>query len=100
MRHLAWSVFPSGYRRNIPAAMFTAYFDAAGTKRKAVLTVAGFVSRVNKWARFEREWRAILDAYEIRHFHMTDFASSANEFNSWRGQTARRRELIERLALC
>ena len=41
-------------------ASFSAYFDASGTSDTQVITVAGFVSTVKKWIRFEEEWQAIL----------------------------------------
>jgi len=100
LRHMAQSILLSEYRNNLPVAMFTAFFDASGTKRKSILTVAGFVSRIEKWTRFDQEWKEILDAHGVSQFHMTDFASSKGEFDSWRGKTAQRRELIERLAGC
>jgi hypothetical protein len=83
-------------------AMFTAYFDASGHPVDGkVLTVAGFVSTVKKWARFEGEWNAILDSEGIKIFHMTDFVASHGEFSKgWKGQTDRRRLFIERLAAC
>jgi hypothetical protein len=80
--------------------MFTAYFDASGTKRTSVLTVSGFVSRVEKWARFEQEWGSILKREGINFFHMTDFASSLGEFEGWKGQTERRRKLIQDFVAC
>jgi hypothetical protein len=80
--------------------MFTAYFDASGTKRTKVLTVAGFVSSVPKWNRFEKQWAEILAAYGITFFHMTEFASSTGEFKSWKGETAKRKEFIELLVDC
>jgi hypothetical protein len=56
-------------------AMFTAYFDASGTSKATVITMAGFVSRVNKWERLEDEWPQPLPS-GITSFHMTDFVSS------------------------
>jgi hypothetical protein len=80
--------------------MFSAYFDASGTKRARVLTVAGFVSRVSKWDRFNDEWPAILSAEHGAFMHMTDFASSKGEFASWKGQSHRRRKFITDLSNC
>jgi hypothetical protein len=36
--------------------MLSAYFDTSGNKRSPVMTMAGFVSRVDKWDHFQREW--------------------------------------------
>lgn len=82
-------------------AMFTAYFDASGNKQNSVLTVAGFVSRVNRWERFENEWRSLLPS-SVSMFHMTDFVSSQNGWEDWKGPQNghRRKVLIERLVSC
>jgi hypothetical protein len=42
--------------------MYSAHFDESGTpdRNNRVLTVAGFVSSVKKWARFELEWPEVL----------------------------------------
>lgn len=83
-------------------AMYSAYFDASGhPNQQTVLTVAGFVSTVKKWSRFDVEWNAILKAEGVAWFHMTDFVSSQGEFAvGWRGATQRRKPFIDRLAEC
>lgn len=81
-------------------AVFHAYFDASGTKRNSVLTVAGFVARVGKWQRFAAEWESILAAHGVGFFHMTDFVSSQGEFRTWKGDSHRRRIFISQLVEC
>ena len=82
-------------------AVFSAYFDASGSKKDPrVLTVAGFVARVRKWDRFNDEWSAILSEENVTSMHMTDFASSKKEFVTWKGQSERRRRFIFRLSEC
>jgi hypothetical protein len=80
--------------------LFRAYFDASGDKRMKAMAFAGFVSRVNKWDRFNEEWPAILAREDLKEFRMTDFVSSQGEFKSWRGQTDRRRRFISDLVKC
>lgn len=85
-------------------AFFSAYFDAsgrAGDPNHKVMTVAGFVSDIKKWKRFEVEWNKILRRERITIFHMTDFVSSKGEFAvGWKGETDRRRMFIDDLAAC
>jgi hypothetical protein len=105
IEHLARSVLFSQYTGNEPLAMitgYTSYCDASGhPDQHPVLTVAGFVSSVEKWSRFDVEWNLILESEGITRFHMTDFVSNQEEFAvGWKGQTKRRREFIERLAKC
>jgi hypothetical protein len=80
--------------------MFTAYFDASGTRNSRVITVAGFVSRVNKWKRFEAEWSEILSNAGVSWFHMTDFVSSLGEFKGWKGESKKRIDLLDSLIAC
>jgi len=85
----------------MPRAVFSAYFDASGTKKEQrVLTVAGFVGRILKWVRFNDEWSAILASENVTAMHMTDFASSQGEYVSWKRQTERRRRFIFLLSEC
>jgi len=105
MEHLARSVLFSRYTDEAVMVMiagYTGYFDASGHPDDGkVLTVAGFASTVKKWTRFDLEWNAILKSEGIKVFHMTDFVSSRGEFAvGWKGETARRRIFIDRLAKC
>jgi hypothetical protein len=81
-------------------AVFSSYFDASGNKRMKAMTFAGFVSRVSKWDRFNKQWAKILSEEGVTAFHMTDFASSKGEYMSWKGDTERRRRFIAKLVDC
>ena len=95
------SVMLSRYSERTLMVPFTAYFDASGTSNTDVITVAGFVSTVKKWARFERSWQTILKRERVTCFHMTDFVSNKGEFASgWKGKTERRRVFVGELASC
>ena len=82
-------------------AVFRAYFDATATPDKSVESVAGFVGRVGKWERFEKQWLDLLPE-TVSMFHMTDFVSSREGWESWKGpeHSKRRAELIEKLVGC
>jgi Protein of unknown function (DUF3800) len=82
--------------------MFTAYFDASGhPDDQKVMTVAGFVSSVKKWKRFEGEWDALLRAACVKYFRMSEFVSDQGEFDvGWKGQSEKRRLFIDGLAKC
>jgi len=105
VEHLAMSVLFARYSDEAPIAMFTAYtgyFDASGhPNQQSVLTVAGFVSTVKKWARFDEQWNAILASEGVKHFHMTEFVSDQGEFLvGWKGESRKRKDFIDRLAGC
>jgi vacuolar-type H+-ATPase subunit I/STV1 len=63
--------------------MYTAFFDASGTRRNEAITMAGYVSDVKKWAKFEVTWNRILEREKVSSFHMTDFASKQKEYKGW-----------------
>jgi hypothetical protein len=52
--------------------MFSAYFDASGKRDQPIVVVAGFVSSVQLWAEWEREWLKRLSEDGISCFHATD----------------------------
>ncbi len=70
--------------------MFTAYFDESGSDDTSALVVAGFVSTAEQWLRFDQDWKEILDRHGVSFFHMTDYAHSRGEFESWKGQEEKR----------
>jgi hypothetical protein len=80
-------------------AIFSAYFDASGKPNASyrVMTVAGMISSVAKWIRFEIDWNAALSRQHVKIFHMTDFAASEKEFKAWKGDRKRRSEFIAEL---
>lgn len=81
--------------------MFTAYFDVAGAAhRGGVMAIAGFVSDVKKWRRFEVEWNAILSRESVSRLHTTDFISRQGEFEGWKGQSERSGRFISDLIVC
>lgn len=80
------------------AMLYAAYFDASG-KRKgyAVLTIAGALSPVKKWIRFEKQWKAVLHAEGVKEFHATDFHASQGEYVGWKGDRERRSRFLTQL---
>jgi hypothetical protein len=82
---------------------FTAHFDASGNSDRRVVTVAGFVSRLGKWEKFQMEWVSILKTANSRvsMFHMTDFVTSVKGWEEWKtGKSADRAKLISDLTAC
>lgn len=99
-RHLIKALFLS---RSSEMVIFSAYFDASGDRGTRVTSFAGFVSRATKWDRFQCEWLEILKVNpRVRMFHMSDFVSSQNGWEEWRGPASsnRRAELIANLVAC
>ncbi|MEO8622084.1 MAG: DUF3800 domain-containing protein [bacterium] len=80
-------------------AMFTVYFDVAGhPDAPGAMFSSGFVSSMDKWLKFEKEWLALLGEYGIANpFHMSDFAAGVGQYASWKDDTARRAVFYEQV---
>ncbi len=77
----------------------TSYFDASGRDEHAVIIVAGYISTVAKWDRFDRDWRKVIarKEFDVPYFHMMKFAHSVGVFEGWKGDEPRRRRFINAL---
>jgi hypothetical protein len=74
---------------------FAGYFDAAGSESNSdVIVACGALSFTGDWARFDREWSAVMAAEGVRSFHMKDFAAFKPPFDGWRDNEPRRREFL------
>ena len=63
---------------------FAAYFDDSGhPSDQDMVLVAGFVSSEEQWLLFDKEWKALLAKYEVKHFHMVDCVAGEGEFSGW-----------------
>ncbi len=83
-------------------SMLAAYYDESGTPDLHAVVVSGFVSTVEKWVRFERDWKRVhadfgLPDPHVHPFHMKDFAHSNGVFKEWKGAEDKRRQFIDRL---
>ena len=64
--------------------MLAAYFDESGTHEGSkALVIAGWVSSVSQWKKFQAEWRQLLDEYDLDHFHMTDCENLRGQYQGW-----------------
>lgn len=78
--------------------MLTAYFDESGSPDDSVaVVVAGYISTVDQWIRFDMDWKQILARYGIKCFHMKDFVHSRGEFESWKGKEEQRKWFLQSL---
>src|SRR6476659_10008779 len=56
---------------------FRSYTDESGSHNGArFCVIAGYVGRIDAWKGFERDWREVLDKYQIRWFHAKEFLPS------------------------
>jgi hypothetical protein len=97
IRHFSTAMFMSHWKRGM-MGVFTVYFDESGSPSDtAALAVAGFIATAEEWIRFEREWTAILETFDVPALHMRNFAHSTKEFKTWKGNEGKRRAFLSRL---
>ncbi len=77
--------------------MFASYYDAAGGRDHGFIVVAGWVSTLGHWERFEVDWRLALAEADIPYFHMKTFSQSKPPYESWEAQEGKRANLLRTL---
>lgn len=80
--------------------MLSAYFDESGTDKKKhkLLTLAGYLSTVERWEKFDVEWQALLDSEGLRFSHAVDMAHFKDQFERNKGWDETRRRSFEEKA--
>ena len=77
-------------------AMFTLYCDDSGTHSGSDIAVAAcYVSTVEQWGHFKRNWEEINEREHFGVFHMADFVGRHEQFSSpeWHDQAKRDRTI-------
>ena len=66
-------------------AGLTLYFDESYTHppEPRVYSVAGYLATDIQWRKYRKEWRRILEAEGLDHFHMVDFQACKPPYGSW-----------------
>jgi hypothetical protein len=76
--------------------MFTLYCDDSGTHSESDIAVAAcYISTVEQWTEFNRNWNEVNARENFGVFHMADFVAKKEQFASleWNDQTKRDRTL-------
>lgn len=77
-------------------AFLTVYFDDSGTHKESNTAVAScYVSTVEQWKRFEKDWNFINKQERFGVFHMVDFAAGKKQFANWTDEKQKR--ILDRL---
>src|SRR5437868_14206582 len=89
----------TGYRGSLTDKEFpaiTAYFDESGHSASTrVVAMGGAISGPKLWEEARLKWKAALDRFGVRVFHMTDFENRQGEFGGW--DEKRKRGLLAEL---
>jgi hypothetical protein len=101
IEHLARSIYFGDDWGQMIIVMLSSYYDSSAyTIGPHILVVAGYMSRVEIWKDFEREWKdhLALPQYNVPYFHMKEFTVSQGAFaKGWKGEHQKRREFLQGL---
>ncbi|MGA2876612.1 MAG: hypothetical protein ABSE82_13870 [Nitrososphaerales archaeon] len=90
LEHLGRSVMGRRYSPKILFAMFTTYFDEAGSDDLGYMFVAGYVASVEAWERFEVDWKLFLAKFDVPYLHMKEFSQSKKCYAKWKDNEPQR----------
>ena len=80
--------------------MFTLYCDDSGTHPKSDVAVAGcYVSTVEQWTEFRRNWDEANLRENFSAFHMADFVAKQEQFSAQEWQDKAKRDRTIRALL-
>jgi hypothetical protein len=63
--------------------MFEIYCDESGGADHGFIAVCGWLASVERWRRFETEWKVMLAAYDVPYLHMKEFAQFKGPFDKF-----------------
>jgi hypothetical protein len=78
--------------------MWLAFGDESGhSASPGFYSMGMWVGPESAWERFDKAWRMVLDAFEILHLHMREYAHSLGPFKGW--EELQRRQLMTAVLL-
>ncbi len=93
------SIFPNPLGHHL-MVIIRAYLDNSGEEddpQHKVCSLAGYVTTVKKWRKFEKLWKQTLRQYKVPYFHMKEFAHNIGPFEKFKGNEDNRRQFIRSL---
>ena len=78
----------------------TGYFDDSGKEDSTVVCLAGFVTSVDQWLRFDDDWRTVLamPQFDLTYFHMKEVRQAKKPpFDRFLNNHSLRVDLFDRL---
>ena len=95
--HLAeapWSIFDlvtlaGGYCGRGVLVVFACYLDDSDSQNSNLMTLAGYVARIDAWREFEQEIAPVFKSYEIPVLHAKELHDTDGYFSGWSRQQKR-----------
>jgi hypothetical protein len=70
------------------------YFDEAGGSDCGFTFVCGWISSIERWEKFEIDWKLLLSFHDLPYFHMKEFSQSLGPFGKWKNSEGSRRKFL------
>ena len=82
--HAIWAGAYNGANVVVTLKGYSAFFDASmdAGKTEVSTVVAGFVSSVENWERWEFAWKLALAEYDLPYFHMKELLSGKKPYDA------------------
>lgn len=64
--------------------MFECFFDESGGADHGFIAVCGYAASVEKWRRFETDWKALLADHGVPYLHMKLLAHCKGPYEKWK----------------
>ena len=74
--------------------MFASYCDEAGGADHGFIAVCGWVASVERWQKFETEWKAMLTTYAVPYFHLKELAHYKGPYGKWQWEGREERDSL------
>jgi hypothetical protein len=83
--------------------VYSAHFDASGTHKHPVITIAGGIASVDRWVKLEHAWNKTLTTDGLPMgtvFRMSEFVQCNGVFSIYKDQSAKKAALFAGLVSC
>jgi hypothetical protein len=96
-------VWLGDYSRDNPLMIYSAHFDASGTDKHPVITLAGGISSLGRWEKFVSDWDKELRFHGLPPatvFRMVEFVQCSGVFSIFKGRPSAKAALFSGLVSC
>jgi hypothetical protein len=82
--HSAFDHLSFGLKSDRVFGMFRSFFDEGGGEDHGFLAVCGYVASLERWKRFEADWKRMLALHEVPYLHMKELAHFKGPYKKWK----------------
>jgi hypothetical protein len=84
LAHIGRTIWLGNFSPENMFVMLSAFYDDAGGADHGFTVVSGWVSTLERWERFDVDWRLILARYDLPYFSMKECSQFSGPFKKWK----------------